>query len=103
MPSSAAAWWAVASEREAMPRTSIHVLFCMAGITLSFAIFAVPRIPQTTFFMCAVYSRQNEQHDLQSTTVFYEGLSVRQCPGQLLYQHRNGHFVLEVSRPIGVP
>src|SRR6266571_6732415 len=104
MPSSAAACRAVASEREAMPRTSIHVLFCMAGITLTFAIFAVPRIPQTTFFICAVYSRQNEQHRLQFATVFYEGLSVRQCPGQLLYQHRTRHFVLEVSgRLIGVP
>src|SRR5881396_561435 len=75
MPSSAAACRAVASEREAMPRTSIHVLFCMAGITLTFAIFAVPRIPQTTFFICAVYSRQNEQHRLQFATVFCEDLS----------------------------
>jgi hypothetical protein len=32
-----------------MARTSIHALFCIAGMTLNLPILAVLRIPQTTF------------------------------------------------------
>src|SRR5262249_10373813 len=51
MHSSLAAWRAAASDRDAMARTSTQALFCIAGITLRVPIFAVPKIPQTTFFM----------------------------------------------------
>src|SRR5262249_30111241 len=53
MHSSLAAWRAAASDRDAIARTSIQALLCMAGMTLRVPILAVLRIPQTTFFMLA--------------------------------------------------
>src|SRR5262249_25227127 len=70
MHSSLAAWRAAASDRDAIARTSIQALLCMAGMTLRVPILAVLRIPQTTFFMLAavyvyrpVIRGQNQRSD----------------------------------------
>ena len=46
MPSSRAAFSALARSREAMAAISVRVPRCMAGMTLTVAILATPRTPQ---------------------------------------------------------
>ena len=48
MPSFRAAFFAVGSEREAIARTSISLLFSMPGMTFSVPILAVEIMPQRT-------------------------------------------------------
>src|SRR5690348_13778735 len=51
IPKSAAAFSALARSREAIPTISVDVPRCMAGITLTVAIFATPTTPHRIFFV----------------------------------------------------